>query len=49
VSLFKDADKVKVAKLVCADGPPDLSILDLRARVQKLVEMIERANGIGAA
>ncbi len=36
-------DKVKVARLVC-EHPANLDILDLRARIKEVVEMIIRAN-----
>jgi AAA ATPase domain len=42
-SLKKDADKVKLAKRVCAHRA-NLDILDLRERVQELVDLIRRAN-----
>lgn len=37
-------DKVRVARAVC-ELPVDLSILNLQARIEKLVEMIRLANG----
>jgi hypothetical protein len=41
--LEKDADKVKVAKLVC-EQPADLAILDLAGKVENLVQFIRGAN-----
>jgi hypothetical protein len=41
--LEKDADKVKVAKLVCKQAP-DLSVLDLADQVDNLVKFIRAAN-----
>lgn len=38
-----EIDKVKVARLVC-DQPADLSILDLKKRIEFLVAMIRKAN-----
>jgi len=40
----ESADKVKVAKLVCA-REANLDVLDLRKRIAELVEMIQVANG----
>jgi len=42
---FKKGDKVGAAKII-ADSPADLSILDLRARIEQLVEFVSHANGI---
>jgi hypothetical protein len=42
-SIDKDADKVKVAKLVVVE-PPDLEILDLDERLKELVSFIRAAN-----
>ncbi len=39
-----DVDKVKVGRVVAADGSSDLDILDLRERVQEVVKMIRGAN-----
>jgi len=39
----KDADKVKVAKLVAA-GTPSLEVLDLSERLKELVDFIRLAN-----
>lgn len=39
----ENIDKVKIAKAVC-DKPANLDILDLRAQIEKLVEMIRAAN-----
>lgn len=37
-------DKVKVSRVVVADGNRDLNILDLRERVEAIVELIRKAN-----
>jgi predicted ATPase len=42
-AIVKSADKVKVAKVVC-EKPADLIVLDLRERIEELVEMIRNAN-----
>ena len=42
-AIVKDADKVKVAKHVC-EKPADLSVLDLKERIEEIVEMIRNAN-----
>ena len=39
-----DADKVKVARAVVADGSDDLDVLDLEERIEELVAMIRKAN-----
>jgi hypothetical protein len=39
-------DKVKVSRAVVADGSNDLDQLDLRERIQELVQMIRRANSL---
>ena len=43
-TIQKVVDKVKVSRVVVADGVQDLDILDLRERIAELVEMINRAN-----
>ncbi|WP_313400296.1 ATP-binding protein [Stenotrophomonas sp.] len=43
--LVKDVDKVKVAQIVC-NHDADLSELDLRSRINKLVTFIQKANPI---
>jgi hypothetical protein len=40
---YRDIDKVKVAKKVCEDTP-DLSVLDLRERLNELVAFVRSAN-----
>ncbi|KPA95893.1 AAA domain [Pseudomonas asplenii] len=40
---FKNVDKVKVAKLVCASASTEYP-LDLKEKIQELVEMIRKAN-----
>lgn len=42
-TLFENVDKVKVAKAVC-DHRADLDVLDLRKRIQSLVDLIRSAN-----
>jgi predicted ATPase len=42
-AIVKSADKMKVAKATCRE-PPDLTILDLKDRVEELVKMIRNAN-----
>lgn len=44
-SLFKNADKVKVATLVC-NQPANLDILDLKERIRKLALLIRNANSL---
>lgn len=46
--LYKDADKVKVARIVC-EKQADLDVLDLKAQISGLVKMIKEANGMGSA
>jgi hypothetical protein len=41
--IAKDIDKVKVARAVCS-RPADLDVLDLRRRIEALVELIRGAN-----
>ncbi len=41
--VFKDVDKVKVARLVC-EAPANLEVLDLAERVEALVDFIRTAN-----
>ncbi|UFI03644.1 AAA family ATPase [Roseibium aggregatum] len=41
--IFKNADKVKVATLVC-EQPANLNVLDLKRRISNLVKIVERAN-----
>ena len=42
-AVVKSADKVKVAKLVC-EKPADFTALDLKERIDELVQMIRNAN-----
>lgn len=42
----ENADKVKVARIVCG-GKANLDVLDLKQRINELVEMVKVANGIG--
>jgi hypothetical protein len=42
-AIVKTADKVKVAKIVC-EQPANLEILNLKQRLQEVVDMIRRAN-----
>ncbi|WP_444459946.1 AAA family ATPase [Rhodobacter capsulatus] len=42
---YKDGDKVRAATLICS-GPADLSILDLKERLEELAAMIRAANGL---
>lgn len=42
-----EVDKVKVARAVC-EQPADLTVLDLRLRIEYLVKMIAKANGQSA-
>jgi hypothetical protein len=42
-SIFKDVDKVKIAKAVCGRDA-ELEVLDLKERINSLVELIRRAN-----
>jgi hypothetical protein len=42
-AIVENADKVKVAKLVC-QSPANLDILDLRERIDEIVELIRKAN-----
>ena len=44
---YKDGDKVGAAILVCQE-PPNLDMLDLRVRLEELIQMIRAANGLGA-
>jgi predicted ATPase len=44
-SLFKDADKVGVANIICAQAA-QLDVLDLRDRIGEIVQMIRSANGL---
>lgn len=44
-SVFKNADKVKVATLVCKQ-PANLDILDLKERIRKLALLIKNANSL---
>ena len=41
----RDIDKVKISKIVVADGVQDFNILDLKHRLDEVVDMIRRANG----
>ncbi|WP_065322700.1 AAA family ATPase [Tritonibacter mobilis] len=43
--IHKQADKVSVAGYVC-EQPANLDILDLKAQIGKLVELIRKANGL---
>lgn len=43
-SIEENVDKVRVARRVC-EGTADLSILDLRARIDQLVALIRASNG----
>jgi hypothetical protein len=45
IAVMRSIDKVKVARLVCAEAV-DLNILDLKARLEELVQMIRSANAI---
>lgn len=42
---YKDGDKVGAANLIC-QANADLDILDLRDRIQEIILMIHRANGM---
>ncbi|WP_081035940.1 AAA family ATPase [Rhodobacter capsulatus] len=42
---YKEGDKVRAATLICSD-PADLSILDLKERLEELAAMIRAANGL---
>ena len=42
---FKEADKVGAAAIVC-EGAADLDILDLRKKIELLVAMIRKSNGL---
>jgi hypothetical protein len=42
---FKEVDKVSVARCLTL-LPPDLSMLDLRHRLEELVMRIRKANGL---
>ncbi len=42
-AIVKNADKVKVAKLVC-QSPANLDILDLRERIDEIVGLVRKAN-----
>jgi AAA ATPase domain len=42
-TIERDVDKVKVAKAICR-VPADLDVLDLRKRIESLVEFIQNAN-----
>ena len=46
-NVFKSADKVGAATIVCADSDPvDFSVLDLNERITELAQMVARANGM---
>ncbi len=45
--IHKTANKVKVARIVCEEKA-NLDVLDLKQRINDLVKMIKRANGIGS-
>jgi predicted ATPase len=45
--LVEKVDKVRVARRMCEE-PADLSLLDLRPRLESLVQFIRKANGIDA-
>lgn len=49
-SVYKDADKVGVASIICQEGKPtDLGVLDLKERITELAQMIRDANGMAGA
>ncbi|MGK7753114.1 AAA family ATPase [Roseovarius sp. C03] len=43
--VYKDSDKVGAARLVCEEAP-DLDVYDLKDRMNEVVAMIRRANGL---
>lgn len=42
-NIFRDADKVKIARFVC-EKPADLTILDLKTKIEEIVKLIREAN-----